>query len=84
MPEIFQRIPPPPRWCPVDRMKKSTFLASLPFLTFPLAAQDFLDPLVVTASRSATNASDLPYTVNFLDSDFIQQNHRRTLPDTLQ
>ena len=84
MPEIFQRIPPPPRWCPVDRMKKSTFLASLPFLTFPLAAQDFLDLLVVTASRSATNASDLPYTVNFLDSDFIQQNHRRTLPDTLQ
>jgi hemoglobin/transferrin/lactoferrin receptor protein len=65
-------------------MKKYALLSLLPCLTSALTAQDFLDPLVVTASRSATNTSDLPYTVNQLDSDFIEQNHRRTLPDTLQ
>ena len=59
-------------------------LASIPLMAGLLSAQDVLDPLVVTASRSATPASDLPYTVNFIDSGFIADNHRRTLPDALQ
>ncbi len=50
----------------------------------PLFAQDFLDPLVVTASRSEQKASSAPYTNSYLDAEYISENTRRTLPDALQ
>ena len=49
-----------------------------------LSAQDFLDPLIVTASRSGQSESDTPYTTSYLDADFIRDNSRRTLPEALQ
>jgi hemoglobin/transferrin/lactoferrin receptor protein len=49
-----------------------------------LAAQDLLDPLVVTATRTPQAESDVPYTTSYLDADYIQDNDRRTLPDILQ
>lgn len=54
------------------------------FGTVPLSAQDFLDPLVVTATRTGMEAADLPYSVELLDSDFIRESTRRTLPDALR
>ncbi len=50
----------------------------------PLFAQDFLDPMFVTASRSEQPGTTAPYTTSYLDADFIADNTRRTLPDTLQ
>ncbi len=43
-----------------------------------------LSPLVVTATRSPGEAADLPYTVNYLDSDFLLNQQRRTVPESLQ
>jgi hemoglobin/transferrin/lactoferrin receptor protein len=48
------------------------------------SAQTFLDPLYVTAGRYEQPGSKTPYTVNFLDADFLKNNTRRTLPDALQ
>ena len=61
----------------------------LPFLLLPLVpvalqAQDVLDPLIVTASRSEEKESDTPYTVEEIDKAYIEENKRRTLPDALQ
>jgi hemoglobin/transferrin/lactoferrin receptor protein len=50
----------------------------------PLLAQSFLDPLVVTASRSEQTESSAPYTTHYLDADFLSDNTRRTVPDALQ
>lgn len=50
----------------------------------PVFAQDFLDPLFVTASRSDQKESAAPYSTAYIDSDFIEENTRRTLPDALQ
>ncbi len=50
----------------------------------PLMAQNFMDPLVVTASRSEQTESTAAYTTSYLDAEFIQENTRRTLPDALQ
>ncbi len=47
-------------------------------------AQDFLEPLVVTASRTEESVKRAAYTMAFIDSDFICDNSRRTLPDALQ
>ena len=47
-------------------------------------SQSFLDPLVVTASRTEQAASDSPYSTGYLDESFIRENSRRTLPDALQ
>ena len=46
-------------------------------------AQDLLDPLYVTASRSEQMLKDVPYSANFIDSNFINDNVRRTLPKAL-
>ena len=46
--------------------------------------QDFLDPLVVTASRSEQTESEAPYTMEYIDEEFIRKNSRRTLPEALQ
>ena len=56
----------------------------LPVLPLALQAQDVLDPLIVTASRSEEKESDTPYTVEEIDKTFIEENKRRTIPDALQ
>jgi hemoglobin/transferrin/lactoferrin receptor protein len=50
----------------------------------PLEAQSLLDPLVVTAERTANVISETPYSASSLDAVFIRDNARRTLPDALQ
>ena len=50
----------------------------------PGLAQDRLNPLVVTASRVEEEASQTPYTTALIDSEFIRDNARRTLPEALQ
>lgn len=47
-------------------------------------AQDFLDPLVVTASRIEQSNSSVPYTVTYLDAEYMADETRRTLPEALQ
>jgi len=64
-------------------MKSKTSLLLLA-ASAPVFAQNFLDPLVVTASRSEEKASDAAYSTEVIDSDFIRENTRRTLPDALQ
>ena len=64
-------------------MKSKTSLLLLA-ASAPAFAQNFLDPLVVTASRSEEKASDAAYSTEIIDSDFIRENTRRTLPDALQ
>ena len=54
------------------------------FAAIPISAQDFLDPLVVTATRTGMSAEDSPYAIELLDSDFIRDSARRTIPDALQ
>jgi len=54
------------------------------FAAIPISAQDFLDPLVVTATRTGMSAEDSPYAIELLDSDFIRESARRTIPDALQ
>ncbi len=62
--------------------KRIVFIVfSVPPLGF---CQDFLDPLVVTASRTEESASRAPYSTAVIDSDFIRDNQRRTLPEALQ
>jgi hemoglobin/transferrin/lactoferrin receptor protein len=46
-------------------------------------AQNFLDPLVVTASRLEQQASKAPYSSAVIGSEFIWENTRRTLPEAL-
>jgi hemoglobin/transferrin/lactoferrin receptor protein len=48
-----------------------------------VSAQDFLDPLVITASRSEQNRF-LPYSVATISKDWMRDQARRTLPDALQ
>lgn len=64
-------------------MLKKTSLLLLSGVS-PLLAQDFLDPLIVTATRSEQTESEAPYTMTYLDADYIEDNTRRTLPDALQ
>ncbi len=58
----------------------------LPLVVLPLAihAQDALDPLILTASRTEIPESESPYWVDSIDQTYIQQNSRRTLPEALQ
>ena len=52
---------------------------------FPTAAaQDLLDPLIVTASRSSQASSDVAYSTEVLDDSFLRDNSRRSLPEALQ
>jgi hemoglobin/transferrin/lactoferrin receptor protein len=50
----------------------------------PALAQDFLDPLFVTATRLERAETSAPYSTAYIDSDFIRENNRRTLPEALQ
>ncbi len=47
-------------------------------------AQDLLDPLFVTASRSEQIESAAAYSTAYIDAEFIRDNTRRTLPEALQ
>jgi len=49
----------------------------------PVVAQNFLDPLVVTASRLEQEASKVPYSSAVIRSEFIWEETRRTLPEAL-
>jgi hemoglobin/transferrin/lactoferrin receptor protein len=49
----------------------------------PVFAQNFLDPLVVTASRLEQEASRAPYSSAVIGSESIWENTRRTLPEAL-
>ena len=61
---------------------------TIPFIllaaTTALMAQNFLNPLVVTASRLEQQASQAPYTTAIIDAEFMRENTRRTLPEALQ
>ncbi len=50
----------------------------------PLFAQNFLDPVFVTATRSDRTASAAPYTTGYLDSNFLREHSTRTIPDAMQ
>lgn len=63
---------------------KQLLVFLLPLSATPIFAQDFLEPLIVTASRSGQEASDAPNSTALIDSDYIRESTRRTLPDALQ
>lgn len=50
----------------------------------PLAAQDLMNPLLVTASRVAENEGDAPYSTEYLSAEYLRETGRRTLPEALQ
>lgn len=50
----------------------------------PCAAQNFLDPLLVTASRLEQTESSAAYSTAVLDTDFLRDNKVRTIPEALQ
>lgn len=58
----------------------------LTLLSLSLAAhaQDFLDPLVITASRNAAALKDTPYSAATFSSEDFRNNTVRTLPDALR
>lgn len=49
-----------------------------------LSAQDLLDPLVLTATRSPNTLAAVPHTVDVIDAADIAGNSVRTLPDALR
>jgi hemoglobin/transferrin/lactoferrin receptor protein len=53
----------------------------LSFVSFPAFAQNFLDPLVITATRSESPLADIPYSGSYLSSDDFRDNSVRTFPD---
>ncbi len=59
-------------------------LAFVLSLTLPLHAQDFLDPLVVTASRRESPLKNVPYSASSFSSEDFRENTVRTLPDALR
>ena len=63
-------------------MKNAIALIALSAL--PVSAQDFLDPLVVTASRGSTPLKETPYSASSFSSGDFRENTVRTLPDALR
>ena len=53
-------------------------------LSLPALAQDFLDPLVITGTRSETLAQMLPYSNELFSSEDFRELTVRTLPDALR
>ena len=66
----------------MSSMKSPTATLALALL-LSASAQDLLDPLYVTASRSQQVMTDVPYMAHAIDSEFIDDNERRTLPKAL-
>jgi hemoglobin/transferrin/lactoferrin receptor protein len=50
----------------------------------PAVAQDFLEPLVITATRSASALGNVPYSGTYFSSEDFRENTIRTLPDALR
>lgn len=73
----------PPRVAADLFMKTPTLFLTI-ITACPVWGQDFLQPLVVTASRSEESLARAAYTVALIDSDDIRDNTRRTLPEALQ
>jgi len=63
-------------------MINKIFLLSIP-LTSLVCAQDLLQPVIVTATRSKSKRADTAYSSHILDRDFLSENFRRNLPDAL-
>ncbi len=63
-------------------MKSVTLFFST--LILPLSAQNFLDPLVITATRSKTEAGSVPFSSELFTSADFRENTVRTLPDALR
>lgn len=60
------------------------YFAASSLLICPLFSQDFLDPLIVTATRGETPLKAVPYSAASLSSEDIRENTVRTLPDALR
>jgi hemoglobin/transferrin/lactoferrin receptor protein len=65
-------------------MKSVLVLTLAPFCASPLLAQNFLDPLVVTATRGETKLARVPYSASVFSAEDFQRNTARTLPDALR
>ncbi len=63
---------------------KRLLLLLLPLSASPTFAQDFLEPLIVTASRNPTALRDLPYSGSSFSAEDFRENSIRTLPDALR
>lgn len=63
---------------------KSKTLFFVVALSSHAVAQNFLDPLIVTASRQQEKAGDSTHSVTSLDQAYIEENARRSLPEVLQ
>lgn len=57
--------------------------AGIAWLPGNALAQNFLEPIVVTATRGKSKESDTAYTSTYLGKDFLQENFRRNIPDAL-
>jgi len=64
-------------------MLKAAFLFTLAGIHF-LTAQELLNPLVITATRTAQLEKNVPYTTHLLSADFLQNHSVRTLPEAFQ
>ncbi|MBC8127053.1 MAG: TonB-dependent receptor, partial [Gloeobacteraceae cyanobacterium ES-bin-144] len=67
-------------------MQKTFITASILLIagTTSLLSQEFLDPLVVTATRLEEPESTAPYSIGYLDSTLLNEEQVRTLPEALQ
>jgi len=68
--------------CPLSAPVGTPLVLLLAVASLP--AQDLLDPLVLTATRSRHTLTEAPHTVTRIDADEIADNTRRTLPEALQ
>ena len=67
-----------------DLFMKSPITPLILLSAAPALAQNLLDPLVVSATRTNRSASDTAYSTATIDADFIRETSRRTLPEALQ
>jgi hemoglobin/transferrin/lactoferrin receptor protein len=63
---------------------KTRLPLALLFVSSSAFAQDFLDPLVITATRTETTLGSAPYSGSYFSSDEFRDNTVRTLPDALR
>lgn len=61
-----------------------TEVALLAFAVIPAHAQDFLDPLVVTATRTESPLAAAPFSGSYFSSEELRDNTVRTVPDALR
>lgn len=68
----------------LNHMQKSLLITIAGLSALPLSAQQELNPLFVTASRQNEEMKDVPYSLDTLSKEFIQESQFRSLPETLQ